>query len=63
MVPVKVLIYSYVSIVIGNWELPTKSDAKEGGKDYIAMNREGVRNGFIDSKVWKGVIFVANFGF
>lgn len=41
--------FSYT--VIGNWQLPTKSEVKEGGKDYISMNREGVKNGCLDSKV------------
>jgi hypothetical protein len=37
--------------VIGNWQEGQRSDPKEGGKDFISMNREGIKRGFIDSKV------------
>lgn len=42
-------------LVIGNWEEGQRSGAKEGGKDYIAMNREGLKQGYIDSKVTRNL--------
>lgn len=36
---------------MSSWENGTKSSPKKGGKNYVAMNREGVKHGCIDSKV------------
>ena len=44
-------VYEIENIVIGSWEEAKQTDSKKGGKDYISMNREGIKNGCIDSKV------------
>lgn len=38
-------------IVIGNWEKAKLSEPKRGGKNYISMNRESLKNGLLHPKV------------
>jgi len=37
--------------VVSGWQQHTVSSVKEPSKNFVAMNREGVKNGCIDSKV------------
>jgi hypothetical protein len=37
--------------VVSGWQQHTVSSVKEAGKNFVAMNREGVKQGCTDSKV------------
>ena len=37
--------------MIGNWDQTKMSEGRKGVKNYISMNREGVKQGYICPKV------------
>jgi hypothetical protein len=40
-----------IDLVVSGWQQHTVSSVKETGKNFVAMNKEGIKQGFIDSKV------------
>ena len=39
------------NLVISGWDEGTKTAAKSGGKDFISMNKDGLKKGYLGAKV------------